>query len=89
MKIFLTGCSWIQRMHRLTGGDMRTGEVDDVVIDYESFGGQGLWKIEHHLKLDDFSQYDFVVIQLPTPIRNEVHCINTTLRFKDFIKNFF
>ena len=83
----MTGCSWIQRMHKLTGGNKRTGEWNGVGIDYNSFGGQGVWRIEHYLESNDFSHYDFVVVQLPTPIRNEVHERDTTSRFKAFLED--
>jgi protoporphyrinogen oxidase len=38
MKTLITGCSWIQRMHK-------QNKIKNLDIDYASFGGQGLWKI--------------------------------------------
>ena len=77
MKIHITGCSWIQRMHK-----QKTKNIDE---DYNSFGGQGLWKIENHLKSNNFNEFNAIVVQLPTPIRNDAYSTSTTAKFNSFI----
>ena len=52
MKILVTGCSWIQAMHKqqiLRGNDFT----------FKSFGGQGLWRIESYLKDIQKDTFDF------------------------------
>ena len=80
MKILITGCSWVQRMHKQK-------YPKDIDIDLKSFGGQGLWRIEEHLKIFDVRVYDYVFIQLPTPIRNDAESKSTTSKFNKFIND--
>ena len=78
MKTLITGCSWIQRMHK-------QNKIKNLDIDYASFGGQGLWKISDYLKSRDLNVYDSIVVQLPTPIRNDAVSKSTTDKFNQFI----
>ena len=80
MKILITGCSWVQRMHK-------QNYPKDIDIDLKSFGGQGLWRIKKHLKIVNTDIYDYIFIQLPTPIRNDEISISTTDKFNQFIKD--
>jgi len=77
MKIYITGCSWIQRMYK-----QKTKSID---VNYNSYGGQGLWKIKDHLKSNNFDEYDSIIVQLPTPIRNDSISASTTDKFNQFI----
>jgi hypothetical protein len=65
---------------------MNRQKIKDVEVDYLSFPGQGLWKIEKYLRSCDLDRFDAIVIQLPTPIRNSESSTNTTNRFKMFVK---
>tara|TARA_R100001377_G_scaffold75574_1_gene52189 strand:+ start:17056 stop:17733 length:678 start_codon:yes stop_codon:yes gene_type:complete len=74
--ILITGCSWIQKMHK----------YNDTDFIYKSYGGQGLWKIYNSLKdLKDSSSYQGIVVQLPAPVRNHPTNISTTDRFNLFL----
>ena len=78
MKILVTGCSWIQAMHKqqiLRGNDFT----------FKSFGGQGLWRIESYLKDIQKDTFDFIFVQLPTPVRNEINSLSTTEKFNEFV----
>jgi hypothetical protein len=74
MKVLITGCSWIQKMHKISTD-----------FNYKSFGGQGLWKIYNEIKVNG-KDYENIVVQLPTPIRNHPSCTSTTDRFNIFLK---
>ena len=78
MKILITGCSWVQRMDK-------QNYPKDIDIDLKSFGGQGLWTIESHLKGIQKDTFDFIFVQLPTPVRNEINSVSTTEKFNEFI----
>ena len=74
--ILITGCSWIQKMHK----------YDNTNFTYKSYGGQGLWKIYNSLKdLKDLSSYQGIVVQLPAPVRNHPSSVSTTDRFNVFL----
>ena len=78
MKILITGCSWVQRMDK-------QNYPKDIDIDLKSFGGQGLWTIESYLKGIQKDTFDFIFVQLPTPVRNEINSVSTTEKFNEFI----
>jgi|TARA_R100000030_G_scaffold100468_2_gene93598 hypothetical protein len=79
MKILITGCSWVQRMHKQK-------YPKDIDIDLKSFGGQGLWRIKQHFKIVNTDIYDYIFIQLPTPIRNDADSFSTSDKFRQFLK---
>ena len=84
-KVLIAGCSFVQRMGPHTQNEI----YDGVSFKYASFGGQGLWKIEQVLKyMSDLNDYDYVVVQLPAPVRNTVNGADTTERFCTLIDSF-
>ena len=84
-KVLVTGCSWVMRMGPHTQNEI----YDGVSFKYASFSGQGLWKIEQVLKyMSDLNDYDYVVVQLPAPVRNTVNGADTTERFCTLIDSF-
>ena len=83
--ILVTGCSWVQRMENHNKKNIN----NRFNFEYLSYGGQGLWKIEKILKKFNISEeYDTVVVQLPTPIRNKIDNNNTTELFCNFVDSF-
>ena len=78
MKVLITGCSWIQDMHR---------QADNKDYVFKSWGGQGLWRIENYLQNIKTEKFDYIFVQLPTPVRNKIDCSSTTIRFKKFISD--
>ena len=73
--ILITGCSWVQKMHKYSTD-----------YEYASFGGRGLWYIQNYLQSKKLNNYDGIVIQLPTPIRDIIKSNDTTQRFYNFIE---
>ena len=43
------------------------------------------WRIEEHLKIFDVRVYDYVFIQLPTPIRNDAESKSTTTNLTNLL----
>ena len=83
--VLVTGCSWVQRMknHNKENLDNRFN------FDYLSYGGQGIRKIKKILKKFNTSEeYDTIIVQLPTPIRNKEDHTNTTELFCNFVDSF-
>jgi len=78
MKTLIIGCSWIRAMRLLK-------KINNFDVQYVSFGGQGLWKISNYLKSHDLTIYDSIVVQLPTPIRNNAVSTSTTGKFNEFL----
>mgnify|MGYP003645905157 CR=1 FL=1 len=75
--ILITGCSWVQKMYKYN---------TNYDYEYASFGGRGLWYIQDYLQSRKLNNYDGIVIQLPTPIRNIIQSNDTTERFHNFIE---
>ena len=75
-KTLITGCSWIQKMHKYNSK-----------FDYASFGGRGLWKIYNYLYKSNIDKYQTIIIQLPAPVRNDPNCKSTTDRFNIFLNS--
>ena len=59
--ILVIGCSWIQRM----GVHNKDKRYDGFSFSYNSYGGQGLWKIQDVLKrYNDLDNYETIFVQL-------------------------
>ena len=76
MKVLITGCSWVQSMKQ---------QKTSFDFELKSFGGRGIFYLNNYLKTNDINQYEHVVVQLPTPIRNNISSSSTTERFNVFI----
>ena len=84
-KVLITGCSWVLNIKEDTSEETYEG----VDFDLASFPGQGLWKIKEVLSIrSNLNDYDCVVVQLPTPVRNTPNGRDTTADLCRLIDSF-
>ena len=101
-KVLVTGCSWVMRMGPHTQNEIYDGvsfkyasfsgqglwkieQVLKYMSEGRSVSPNHSWNNGVHSYLND---YDYVVVQLPTPVRNTVNGADTTERLCTLIDSF-